>query len=218
LYLILLGPPGAGKGTQAAIMAAKTGLAHIATGDLFREAIREGTELGKQAKVYYDRGELVPDQLTIRMLLERLERPDCEKGCLLDGFPRTLEQARALDEALKESGQAIDKVIHIKVGEQEVVARLGGRWVCRQCGAIYHEQHSPPRLEGRCDKCSGELYQRDDDKPETVRNRLAVYNQQTAPLIEYYAQAGKLVEVDGEQGADSVGQGLLKAAGLIASR
>ncbi len=199
-------------------MAASTGLVHIATGDLFREAIREGSELGKQAKVYYDRGELVPDQLTVRMLLERLQRPDAQKGCILDGFPRTLEQARALDEALEERGQAIDRVIYIKVGEEQVVARLGGRWICRQCGAIYHQQHSPPRLEGRCDKCGGELYQRDDDKPETVRNRLTVYNQQTAPLIEYYAGGGKLLEVDGEQNADSVGQDLLRAAGLIASR
>ncbi len=214
MFLILLGAPGAGKGTQAATMAAETGLAHIATGDLFRENIRNETELGKQAKVYVNRGELVPDELTVRMLLDRLERPDCQKGCLLDGFPRTVDQAKALDAALKDRGQAVDKVLYINVGEEEVVARLAGRWTCRQCGAIYHEQHNPPQVKGRCDKCGGELYQRDDDKPETVRNRLAVYNQQTAPLIEHYARAGKLTEVNGEQGAASVGQDLLKAAGL----
>ena len=218
MILILLGAPGAGKGTQAATMAATTGLAHIATGDLFRESIRNETELGKQAKVYVSRGELVPDELTVRMLLDRLERPDCQKGCLLDGFPRTLDQAKALDAALKDRNQAVDKVLYINVGEEEVVARLAGRWTCRQCGAIYHEQHNPPRARGRCDKCGGELYQRDDDKPETVRNRLAVYNQQTAPLIEYYAQAGKLSEVSGEKDAGSVGQDLLKAAGVLAPR
>jgi adenylate kinase len=214
VFLILLGAPGAGKGTQAATMAAATGLAHIATGDLFRENIRNETELGKQAKLYVNRGELVPDELTVRMLLDRLERPDCQKGCLLDGFPRTLDQAKALDAALKDRGQAVDKVLYINVGEEEVVARLAGRWTCRQCGAIYHEQHNPPQVGGRCDKCGGELYQRDDDKPETVRNRLAVYNQQTAPLTDYYARAGKLVEVNGEHDAGSVGQDLLKAAGL----
>jgi adenylate kinase len=218
VFLILLGAPGAGKGTQAATMAAATGLAHIATGDLFRENIRNQTELGKQAKLHVERGELVPDELTVRMLLDRLERPDCQKGCLLDGFPRTVEQAQALDAALRDRGQAVDKVLYINVGEEEVVARLAGRWTCRQCGAIYHEQHSPPQVKGRCDKCGGELYQRDDDKPATVRNRLSVYNQQTAPLIEYYARAGKLVEVNGEKDAGSVGQDLLKAAGVPAPR
>jgi adenylate kinase len=218
VFLILLGAPGAGKGTQAATMAAATGLAHIATGDLFRENIRNETELGKQAKLHVERGELVPDELTVRMLLDRLERPDCQKGCLLDGFPRTVDQAKALDTELKDRGQAVDKVLYINVGEEEVVARLAGRWTCRQCGAIYHEQHSPPRVKGRCDKCGGDLYQRDDDKPETVRNRLSVYNQQTAPLIEYYARAGKLVEVNGEKDAGSVGQDLLKAAGVPAPR
>jgi len=218
VFLILLGAPGAGKGTQAATMAAATGLAHIATGDLFRENIRNETELGKQAKLHVERGELVPDELTVRMLLDRLERPDCQKGCLLDGFPRTVDQAKALDTALEDRGQAVDKVLYINVGEEEVIARLAGRWTCRQCGAIYHEQHNPPRVKGRCDKCGGDLYQRDDDKPETVRNRLSVYNQQTAPLIEYYAREGKLVEVNGEKDTDSVGQDLLEAAGVPAPR
>ena len=214
MILILLGAPGAGKGTQADTISQQADLAHIATGDLFRENIRNETELGKQAKVFVNRGELVPDELTVRMLLDRLERPDCQKGCLLDGFPRTLDQAKALDVALKDRGQAVDKVLYINVGEEEVVARLGGRWTCRQCGAVYHEKYQPPKAEGRCDKCNGELYQRDDDKPGTVRNRLGVFNQQTAPLIDYYTRAGKLVEVNGEQDTASVGKDLLKAAGL----
>ncbi len=214
MIIILLGAPGAGKGTQADAISQQADIAHIATGDLFRENIRNETELGKQAKVFVNRGELVPDELTVRMLLDRLDRPDCQKGCLLDGFPRTLDQAKALDVALKDRGQAVDKVLYINVGEEEVVARLGGRWTCRQCGAVYHEKYQPPKVEGRCDKCNGELYQRDDDKPETVRNRLGVFNQQTAPLIDYYTRAGKLVEVNGEQDTASVGKDLLKAAGL----
>ena len=214
MIIILLGAPGAGKGTQADAISQQADIAHIATGDLFRENIRNETELGKQAKAFVNRGELVPDELTVRMLLDRLDRPDCQKGCLLDGFPRTLDQAKALDVALKDRGQAVDKVLYINVGEEEVVARLGGRWTCRQCGAVYHEKYQPPKVEGRCDKCNGELYQRDDDKPETVRNRLGVFNQQTAPLIDYYTRAGKLVEVNGEQDTASVGKDLLKAAGL----
>jgi adenylate kinase len=214
LILILLGPPGAGKGTQAALVSRQAGVAHVATGDLFRENIRNQTELGKQAKAYVDRGELVPDQLTVRMLLDRLDRPDTQKGVLLDGFPRTVDQAKALDDALKGRDQAVDKVLYINVGEEEVIARLGGRWTCRQCGAVYHQVFSPPKTPGRCDQCGGELYQRDDDKPETVRNRLSVYTQQTAPLVDYYRQAGKLLEVNGEQNAEAVGKDLLKAAGL----
>jgi adenylate kinase len=214
LILILLGPPGAGKGTQAALVSQQAGVAHVATGDLFRENIRNETELGKQAKTFVDRGALVPDELTVRMLLDRLDRPDTQKGVLLDGFPRTVDQARALDGALKGRGQAVDKVLYINVGEEEVIARLGGRWTCRQCGAVYHQVFSPPKTPGRCDKCGGELYQRDDDKPETVRNRLSVYTQQTAPLVDYYRQAGKLLEVNGEQNAAAVGKDLLKAAGL----
>jgi adenylate kinase len=195
-------------------IAQQAGIAHVATGDLFRENIRNQTELGKQAKVYVDRGELVPDQITVGMLLDRLDRPDTQKGVLLDGFPRTVEQARALDGALKERGQAVDKVLYINVGEEEVVRRLAGRWTCRQCGAVCHQVFSPPKEPGKCDQCGGELYQRDDDKPETVRNRLGVYNQQTAPLIDYYRGQSKLLEVNGEQGAEAVGKELLKAAGL----
>jgi adenylate kinase len=214
LILILLGPPGAGKGTQATLVSQGAGVAHVATGDLFRENIRNQTELGMQAKAFVDRGALVPDELTVRMLLDRLDRPDTQKGVLLDGFPRTVDQARALDEALKERSQAVDQVLYINVGEEEVVRRLAGRWTCRQCGAVYHQVFSPPKQPGRCDQCGGELYQRDDDKPETVRNRLTVFNQQTAPLIDYYKKQGKLLEVNGEQEADAVGRDLLKAAGL----
>ena len=214
MILILLGPPGAGKGTQAALVSQGAGVAHVATGDLFRENIRNQTELGMQAKAFVDKGALVPDELTVRMLLDRLDRPDTQKGVLLDGFPRTVDQARALDDALKQHGQAVDQVLYINVGEEEVVRRLAGRWTCRQCGAVYHQVFSPPKQQGKCDQCGGELYQRDDDKPETVRNRLTVFNQQTAPLIDYYKGQGKLLEVNGEQEADAVGKDLLKAAGL----
>ena len=209
--VILFGAPGAGKGTQAAILAEKTGLVHITTGELFREAIRQETELGKQAKPYYDGGQLVPDRLTIAMLLERLSQGDCARGAILDGFPRTLEQATALDEALAQEGRAIDKVIYIQVPEDDLLGRLSGRWNCRQCSSVYHERFQPPRQAGRCDQCGGELYQRDDDKPETVRRRLEVYLQQTAPLIDYYQAKGKLVEIDGGKSVDEVAKGLLAA-------
>jgi adenylate kinase len=178
---------------------------------MFREAMRSGSEVGQQAKAYYDRGELVPDELTIRMLLERLAQPDCAGGCMLDGFPRNLEQAKALDSALAERGQAVDRVAYIRVGEEELMERLGGRWTCRQCGAVYHQRNSPPATAGRCDQCGGELYQRSDDEPETVRRRLTVYFRDTAPLVEYYRQRGKLVEVDGEQGIEPVSRALLDA-------
>jgi adenylate kinase len=213
LYVILFGAPGAGKGTQAAILAEKTGLVHITTGELFREAIRQETELGNQAKVYYDRGQLVPDHLTIAMLLERLSQDDCARGCILDGFPRTLEQATALDEALAREGKAIDKVGYIQVPESELLSRLSGRWNCRQCGSVYHQRFQPPRQAGRCDQCGGELYQREDDKPETARRRLEVYSQQTAPLIDYYRVKGKLVEIDGDKPVEEVAEGLLAAVG-----
>jgi len=211
LYVILFGPPGAGKGTQAAILAEKTGLVHITTGELFREAIRKETELGKQAKPYYDRGDLVPDALTIGMLLERLAEEDAVHGCLLDGFPRTLEQAKALDQALVEQRQAIDKVLCIQVPEDELLGRLAGRWTCRGCGDVYHRQSRWPKVEGRCDRCGGVLYQRDDDQPESVRRRLEVYSRQTAPLVDYYRGQGKLVEVDGYRSVDEV-SGELQAA------
>jgi adenylate kinase len=211
LYVILFGAPGVGKGTQAAILAEKTGLVHITTGELFREAIRQETELGKQAKVYYDQGQLVPDHLTIAMLLERLSQGDCAGGCILDGFPRTLEQASALDEALAREGRAIDKVVYIQAPQDELLSRLSGRWNCRQCGSVYHERFQPPREAGRCDQCGGELYQREDDKPETARRRLEVYAQQTAPLIDYYRERDKLVEIDGHKSVEEVAENLLAA-------
>lgn len=204
MFVVLLGAPGAGKGTQAVILAERLGVAHVATGDMFREALRQGTELGLKAKEYMDRGQLVPDEITIGMLLERISRPDCQKGCLLDGFPRTLEQAQALDSALAQRGEQVDKVIYIKVEPEELVSRLAGRWTCPTCGAVYHERNQPPRQPGVCDRDGTPLHQRDDDKPETVQRRLDVYFQQTAPLIDYYARAGKLVEVDGAQPIENV--------------
>lgn len=214
MILILLGPPGAGKGTQADLVSSQAGVVHVATGDLFRENLKNETEIGKKAKVYMDKGELVPDELTVRMLLDRIDQPDAQKGVLLDGFPRNIDQAKALDSALKDRGQSVDKVLNINVSEDEVVVRLGGRWTCRKCGAVYHQKFSPPKQAGICDKCGGEIYQRDDDKPETIRNRMVTFRNLTVPLIEYYKKQGKLVDVNGEQDAAAVGRELLKAAGL----
>jgi adenylate kinase len=211
VYIIFLGAPGAGKGTQAAIVAQELVLVHIASGDLFRQALEQGTELGIQAKSYMEKGMLVPDAITIRMVLERILAPDCEPGVILDGFPRNLEQATALDEALLEQGKAIDKVVYIKVSQQELLNRLSGRWVCRQCQTPYHAINSPPKAGGKCDNCGGELYQRPDDTVETVKKRLEVYFAQTAPLIDYYTQADKLLEVDGEGSVNEVGRRIVTA-------
>ncbi len=204
MYIILLGAPGAGKGTQAVYLAGKLGLLHLATGDLFRQAVEQLTELGRQVKSYMEKGMLVPDQVTVRMILERLTAPDGESGVVFDGFPRNLEQAGALDTALAGQAKAIDRVIYIRVSEEELLKRLSGRWVCRNCQTPYHAVDSPPRVEGKCDKCGAELYQRPDDNLATVKQRLQVYFAQTAPLIDYYTRAGKLVEVDGEGGIDGV--------------
>jgi len=211
VYIIFLGAPGAGKGTQAAIVAQELGLVHIASGDLFRQALEQGTELGIQAKSYMEKGILVPDAITIRMVLERILAPDCEPGVILDGFPRNLEQATALDEALLEQGKAIDKVVYIKVSQQELLNRLSGRWVCRNCQTPYNAINSPPKVGGKCDNCGGELYQRPDDTVETVKKRLEVYFAQTAPLIDYYTQADKLLEVDGEGSVNEVGRRIVTA-------
>jgi len=211
LYIILLGAPGAGKGTQATTLSQALGLAHIASGDLFREAQSKGTELGKLAKSYMEKGQLVPDEITVKMVLERIAAPDCAKGVILDGFPRTLEQARALEKALQAQGKGIDKVLYIKVSNEELLRRLSGRWICRNCQTPYHTVTSPPRLVGRCDKCGGELYQRADDTEETARKRLEVYFAQTAPLIDYYRREGKMVEVQGEQSIEAVGEEMLAA-------
>ena len=209
MYIIFLGAPGAGKGTQAATVAEKLKLAHIATGDMFREAQKQETELAKQAKGYMEKGMLVPDEITIQMVLERITAPDCERGVIFDGFPRNLEQAKALDEALERQGKMIDSVVYIKVSEAELLERLSGRWICRQCQTPYHMVNSPPRTPGKCDRCGGELYQRPDDTPETVKKRLRVYFAETAPLIDYYARAGKLLEVGGEGSVDEVRERIL---------
>ena len=213
MYIIFLGAPGAGKGTQAATVAQELGLAHIASGDLFRQALEQGTELGIQAKSYMEKGMLVPDEITIKMVLERISAPDCELGVILDGFPRNLEQAKALDEALLEQGKAIDKVIYIKVSQEELLNRLSGRWICRQCQTPYHAISSPPKAWGKCDNCGGELYQRPDDTVETVKKRLEVYFAQTAPLIDYYTRADKLLELDGEGSVNEVGKRIVNALG-----
>lgn len=211
MYLVFLGAPGAGKGTQADLVAGKMGLQHIASGDLFRSALDKGTGLGLRAKEYMARGELVPDEITISMVLERISAPDIRKGIILDGFPRNLEQARALDKALKARGEAIDKAVYIKVSEEELIRRLGGRWVCRNCQTPYHLTSSPPKVAGVCDKCVGELYQRPDDTPVTVKNRLKVYFEQTAPLIGHYSRAGKLLEVAGQGNPAEVSRQIISA-------
>ena len=204
MYIIFLGAPGAGKGTQAAELARELGLVHIATGDLFRQALERGTELGIKAKYYMEKGVLVPNQITIDMVLERLSATDCAGGAVIDGFPRNLEQAEALDKALAREDKAIDTVIYIKVSEEELLKRLSGRWICRQCQAPYHATDSPPKVWGKCDKCGGELYQRPDDNEVSVKKRLEVYFAETAPLIDYYKQGGKLLEIDGEGGVAEV--------------
>ena len=209
MYIILLGAPGAGKGTQAAILAQQLKLTHVASGDLFRQALTQGTALGKQAKSYMERGELVPDDITIQMVLERLSAPNSNSGAILDGFPRNLEQAQALDRALARQGKAIDKVVYIKVADAELLRRLGGRWICRNCQAPYHAANSPPRVWGKCDRCGGELYQRPDDREETIKERLKVYAAQTAPLIDYYTKAGKLLEIDGVGEEGEVGKRII---------
>lgn len=211
MYIILLGAPGAGKGTQAVMLAERLKLAQVASGDLFRQALQKETELGKKAKSFMEKGQLVPDEITIRMVLERLADPDTAKGAILDGFPRNIKQAGALDKALAKQGKGIDKAIYIKVPEGELLKRLSGRWICRNCQAPYHEVDSPPRTKGRCDRCGGELYQRADDNAVTVKKRLEVYFAETAPLIDYYKKAGKLLEINGEGSAAEVNRRIAAA-------
>jgi adenylate kinase len=210
LYLVLLGPPGTGKGTQAKRVAGKLGVLHIATGDLFREAVREGTELGTRAKAFMDKGELVPDEITIGMLLERIAQRDAEQGVLFDGFPRNLAQALALEEALAQKEKRIAGAVLITASDDEIVRRLSGRWSCPQCGAIYHEQSQPPAQPGVCDRCGSALAQRDDDKAEVVRERLA-RQRPPADLLDHYRRTGTLREVDGERDLDAVTGDLLGA-------
>ncbi len=210
MHIILLGAPGAGKGTQAELLIKKYGLAHVAPGDIFRQAVREGTPLGKKAKEYMDRGALVPDEIVIGIMRERLAREDCRRGFLLDGFPRTVNQADALGQTLQELGITLDGVVNLEVSEVELVRRLTGRRVCPKCGANYHVMFNPPRTEGRCDNCGTDLIQRDDDREETVRRRLEVYRNQTQPLINYYQERGLLKTVNGEQPVDKVSQDLAR--------
>jgi len=211
VYIVLLGAPGAGKGTQAVMLEEKKKLVQVASGDLFRKALQEQTELGKKAKVYMEKGQLVPNEITIQMVLERLSAPDCAGGAILDGFPRNIEQAKALDKAMAQKSRAIDKVVYIKVAEGELLKRLGGRWICRNCQAPYHEVDSPPKVKGKCDRCGGELYQRADDNVETVKKRLEVYFAETSPLIDYFKRAGKLLEVNGEGAAADVNRRIIAA-------
>ncbi len=204
LDLLLLGPPGTGKGTQAGILSKEFGLPHLATGDLFRENLKHQTALGKLAKTYMDKGQLVPDDVTANMVRERLRQSDVDKGFLLDGFPRTLPQVQALDDTLAGLGRRIQGVIHIFLDEEEIVRRVSQRVICRKCQTPYSLDFSPPKKPGVCDKCGGEIYQRDDDKPETVRARLKVYRDQTAPVVEHYRQTGLMKEIDAIIGRDNV--------------
>lgn len=198
MRFILLGPPGAGKGTQAKLLEKRYGIPQVSTGDILRQAVAEGSPLGLEAKAYMDKGALVPDQVVIGIIRDRLQKPDCVKGYILDGFPRTVVQAEALASALEAMGRGLDRVLSVEVEEEELVRRLSGRRVCRSCGEMFHLDSRPPRRPSVCDRCGGELYQRDDDKEETIRRRLQVYREQTEPLIGYYEGQGLLGRVDGQ--------------------
>ncbi|MBM7561816.1 adenylate kinase [Fusibacter tunisiensis] len=211
MRLILLGPPGAGKGTQAEFIINEFNVPHISTGDIFRKNIKEGTELGKRAKRYMDQGKLVPDSLVVEIVEDRLHEADCQNGFLLDGFPRTLIQAKELDLVLERMQVELDAVINIKVNPDMLVSRAIGRRICKNCGATYHVSNNPPQKEGVCDKCGGELYQRSDDVEETVKNRINVYVDETSPLIDYYGRRDKLVDIEGEQDITAVSQDIAAA-------
>ncbi|RKD34133.1 adenylate kinase [Thermohalobacter berrensis] len=213
MRLILLGPPGAGKGTQASGIVKKYDIPHISTGDIFRKNIKEGTELGKKAKEYMDKGLLVPDEIVVAIVKDRIIEDDCKNGFLLDGFPRTVAQADALDEELQNLGLELDKVINIDVNKDVLIERAIGRRICKKCGATYHVKFNPPKVEGKCDECGGELYQRKDDTEETVSKRIEVYLEQTKPLIDYYEEKGLLVNVDGEQDIGKVFSDIVNALG-----
>src|SRR5574344_498946 len=204
MYILLMGPPGAGKGTQAEKLIDAYKIPHISTGDMFRAAVSQGTELGKEAKKYMDAGGLVPDVVTIGIVREGLAKPECAKGFILDGFPRTQEQAVALDGILNELGIKLTGVVNIEVPDKDLVSRVTGRRICKKCGATYHISFNPSKVEGICDKCGGDLYQRDDDKKETVKKRLEAYHSQTEPLISYYKKQGVYIEIDGTQPIDKV--------------
>lgn len=209
----MLGAPGAGKGTQAEMLAKKYDIPHVSTGDIFRMNIKNGTELGMEAKKYMDQGLLVPDELTVRILLDRVAREDCRNGYVLDGFPRNIPQADVLDEALSKLGDKIDYAINVDVPDENIIRRMGGRRACLSCGATYHIEHVPPKKEGICDKCGQELVLRDDDKPETVKNRLQVYKEQTQPLIDFYTKKGVLHNVDGTKDMNEVFEAIVAILG-----
>lgn len=211
IFIVLLGPPGVGKGTQARILSEKSKLAHISSGDLFRENIKNQTELGKQVKAILDKGELVPDDLTISMIRDRISRPDCVAGAILDGFPRTPAQAQALDDMLAEFNSEVNAVPYITAAESILIERASGRWTCKAQGHIYHEKFNPPRQAGVCDIDGSEVYQREDDKAEVVSKRIRVYFDQTMPLVEHYEAAGKLIKIDGTQPVEQVTKELLTA-------
>ena len=213
LRTVLLGPPGAGKGTQAVRIVERYNIPHISTGDIIRDNIKRGTELGKKAQEYMNKGELVPDDLVIEIATTRLLEDDCKNGFLLDGFPRTVYQAEKLDEFLAEHDMKLDKVIDIEVEKEELITRLTGRRVCKKCGASYHVVNIPPKKEGICDICGEELFQRADDTIETVENRIEVYNEQTMPLVDYYTKAGNIATIDGALGLENVFAEIVKALG-----
>ena len=213
MKVIMLGAPGAGKGTQAKKIAAKYNIPHISTGDIFRANIKNGTELGKKAKTYMDQGLLVPDELVVDLVVDRVNQEDCQNGYVLDGFPRTIPQAEALDQALKTLGQKMDYAIDVDVPDENIVRRMGGRRACVGCGATYHLEYAPTKVEGICDVCGKELILRDDDKPETVQKRLNVYHDQTQPLIDYYTKAGILKTVDGTVDIEEVFQAITEILG-----
>ncbi len=210
MKIIMLGAPGAGKGTQAKMIAEKYHIPHVSTGDIFRANLKEGTELGLKAKAYMDQGALVPDELTVEILLDRVAKDDCKDGYVLDGFPRTIPQAEVLDQELAKLGDQVDLAIDVDVPDENIVRRMSGRRACLKCGATYHIEHIPPKQEGICDNCGEALVQRDDDKPETVSKRLKVYHDQTAPLIDYYTKKNILKTVDGTQDMDAVFSAITK--------
>ena len=210
---ILLGPPGAGKGTQAERMIEKYAIPHISTGDIFRENIKNGTELGKKAQEYMNKGELVPDDLVCEIAFDRLKKDDCKNGCLLDGFPRTVYQAEKLDEFLAGRGEKLDKVIDLEVTDEELMTRITGRRVCKDCGATFHVVNFPPQIPGKCDKCGGILIQRADDNEETAKNRIDVYNRETKPLIDYYEKSGNIVHIDGMISPDKTFEDIVRILG-----
>ena len=213
MKIVMLGAPGAGKGTQAKMIASKYQIPHISTGDIFRANIKNGTELGKKAKTYMDQGLLVPDELVCDLVVDRVQQDDCKKGYILDGFPRTIPQAESLDAALSRLGEAVDYAINVEVPDENIVKRMGGRRACVGCGATYHLVYAAPKKEGICDNCGAELILRDDDKPETVQKRLGVYHEQTQPLIDYYTKKGILKEVDGTMDMGDVFKAIVEILG-----